>query len=245
MNNDTDTKNNSTKGSNANLVLSFLVTLIVIGLIIGFIISLVKHTYWLTVVTAGCFLLSLDSILFMSELEKKRKRSFVFPFIILFVGICTVICGIILKADPESFKRIALKYAPYAVLLLFVLIGLLLIVSAFTEPKRMLRYCTEKVTGVCVDYKMSISANSNRNMSRAPVYEFSYNGETRRIAESTFSNFANPQIGDEREIYIDAESLDEVYEPIRAAKLSKFTCLIGMLFAAAALFGLVMTLILR
>ena len=233
MNNDTDTKNNSTKGSNAILVLSFLVTLIVIGLIIGFIISLVKHTYWLTVVTAGCFLLSLDSILFMSELEKKRKRSFVFPFIILFVGICTVICGIILKAEP------------YAVLLLFVLIGLLLIVSAFTEPKRMLRYCTEKVTGVCVDYKMSISANSNRNMSRAPVYEFSYNGETRRIAESTFSNFANPQIGDEREIYIDTESLDEVYEPIRAAKLSKFTCLIGMLFAAAALFGLVMTLILR
>ena len=109
----------------------------------------------------------------------------------------------------------------------------------------MLKYCTEKVMGVCVDYKMSIASGSNRNMSRAPIYEFSYNGETHRIAENTFSNFANPQVGDEREIFIDPESLDEIYEPVRAAQLSKITCIIGIIFSAVALFGLVMTLIFR
>ncbi len=35
-----------------------------------------------------------------------------------------------------------------------------------------------------------------------PIYEFYYAGETHCIAESTYSNFANPQIGEKREIYV-------------------------------------------
>lgn len=197
-------KNEREKKSNKRIWLSCLVTLIALTVIAGFIISLVMHIYWLTVTIAGCFLLSLDSILLIGEFEKQRKRNFTFPLIILAAGVCAVICGIMLKIDPDGFKNFALKYTP------------------------------------CVDFQVSLTASRGRRRSRAPIYEFYYAGETHRIAESTYSNFANPQIGEEREIYVDTESLDEIYEPIRSRKLSIMTCGLGICFVAMALLGLIM-----
>lgn len=233
-------KNEREKKSNKRIWLSCLVTLIVLTVIAGFIISLVTHIYWLTVTIAGCFLLSLDSILLIGEFEKQRKRNFTFPLIILVAGVCAVICGIMLKIDPDGFKNFALKYTPLAGLLLFLFSGIGIILSALTEPTRKRRYCTEKVTGVCVDFQVSLTASRGRRRSRAPIYEFYYAGETHRIVESTYSNFANPQIGEEREIYVDTESLDEIYEPIRSRKLSIMTCGLGICFVAMALLGLIM-----
>ncbi len=98
----------------------------------------------------------------------------------------------------------------------------------------------EKVMGVCVDLQVGLTASSGRRRSHVPIYEFYYAGETHRIAESTYSNFANPQIGEKREIYVDTESLDEIYEPIRSRKLNIMTCGLGICFAAMALLGLFM-----
>lgn len=94
--------------------------------------------------------------------------------------------------------------------------------------------------GVCVDLQVCLTASSGRRRSRVPIYEFYYAGETHRIAESTYSNFANPQIGEKREIYVDTESLDEIHEPIRSHKLNIMTCGFGICFAAMALLGLFM-----
>lgn len=71
-----DDKNEQEKKSNTGSWASCLVTLIVLAVIEGFIISLVIHIYWLTVMIAGCFLLALDSILLIGEFEKKTKKKF-------------------------------------------------------------------------------------------------------------------------------------------------------------------------
>lgn len=238
-------KNGREKKSNKGIWLSCLVTLIVLAVIAGFIISLVTHIYWLTVTIAGCFLLSLDSILLIGEFEKQRKRNFIFPLIILSAGVCAFICGIMLKIDPDGFKEFALKYAPLAGLLLFLFSGIGIIVSALTESTRKRRYCTGKVMGVCVDLQVGLTASSGHRRSRAPVYEFYYAGGTHRIAESTYSNFANPQIGAKREISVDTESLDEIYEPIRSRKLNIMTCGLGICFTAMALLGLIMVYVVK
>lgn len=238
-----DNKNEQEKKSDKGVWASCLVTLIVLAVIAGFIISLVTHIYWLTVMIAGCFLLSLDSILFIGEFEKQRKRNFLFPFIIFAAGVCAVICGIMLRIDPDGFKDFALKYTPFAVLILFLFSGIGIILSALTEPMRKRRYCTEKITGVCVDLQVGITASSGRHRSHVPIYEFYYAGGTHRIAESTYSNFANPQIGEKREIYVDTESLDEIYEPIRSRKLNIMTCGLGVCFVAMVLLGLIMCML--
>ncbi len=62
-----DDKNEVEQKSKKGVLLSCLVMLIVLVLIAGFIISLVTHIYWLTVMIAGGFLLSLDSILLIGE----------------------------------------------------------------------------------------------------------------------------------------------------------------------------------
>lgn len=233
-------KKEQEKKSNTGIWASCLVTLIVLAVIAGFIISLVTHIYWLTVMIAGCFLLVPDSILLIEEFEKQRKRNFIFPLIIFAAGGCAVICGIMVKIDPDGFKDFALNNTPLAVLLLFLCSGIGIIVSALTEPTRKRRYCTEKVMGVCVDLQVGLTASSGHRRSRVPIYEFYYAGETHRIAESTYSNFANPQIGEKREIYVDTESLDKIYEPIRSRKLNIMTCGLGICFAAMALLGLFM-----
>lgn len=238
-------KDEQEKKSNKGVWGSCLITLIVLAVIAGFIISLVTHIYWLTVMIAGCFLLALDSILLIGEFEKQRKRNFIFPLIIFAAGICAVICGIMLKIDPDGFKAFALKYTPFAVLLLFFFSGIGIILSALTEPIRKRRYCTEKVTGVCVDLQVSLTASHGRRRSRVPIYEFYHAGEIHRIAENTYSNFANPQIGEEREIYVDAESLDEIYEPIRSRRIGRMYCGLGICFAAMALLGLVMVYVVQ
>ena len=64
---------------------SFL-TLVVNVLILGFIITVKKHIYWLAVIIGGVFLLVVDLVMFMKEFEKERKRNFLLPIITCIVG---------------------------------------------------------------------------------------------------------------------------------------------------------------
>ncbi len=74
----------------------------------------------------------------------------------------------------------------------------------------------------------------------APIYEFYYEGGLYRITENIFTNFGNPKLDDERELYVDTESLDQIYEPIRADVINKMTGILGGIFAAMSLFDLYM-----
>lgn len=62
----------------------------------------------------------------------------------------------------------------------------------------------------------------------------------RTNVESAYSNFANPQIGKKRKIYVETESLDEIFELIHSYKLNITTCGLGICVVAMALLGLFM-----
>ena len=213
--------------------LSILSGAAVMAGIIGFILSLVRHVYWLSILLAGGFLLLLSGILLHEECARERKRSFLFPLLLSAAGVITAVCGILLKTQPEATAAFFNAHAPELVLPLLSAAGFGMIASALTEQKRKLRYCTEQVTAVCTELRHS-------GKSRAPVYTFSYAGAEHQIAESSYTNFANPAVGETREIYIDPVSLDELYEPIRAKAVRRFTFLFGCCFAALPLFGLFM-----
>ncbi len=50
----------------------------------------------------------------------------------------------------------------------------------------------------------------------------------------------NPEIGEVRESYVNAVSLNEIYEPVRATKLNILNYVLGFSFAGAALLGIVL-----
>lgn len=188
-------------------MVSFLVTLITLAVIAGFIITLVTHTYWLSLIIAGCIILILESFFGVIELKKTRKQKILFPIVNGIVGLCFVISGMILKTDPDGLTKFFDENVPLACLLLFLIAGIALILHALTEPRWKRRYCTEKVTGTCVELQRGYTHKGYK--ASAPVYEFNYAGGVHRIAESSYSRFANPKIGEEREIYVDVEAFDE------------------------------------
>lgn len=59
-------------------MVSFGVTLILLAVIAGFIITLVTHTYWLSLIIAGCIILILESFFGVIELKKQESGRFYF-----------------------------------------------------------------------------------------------------------------------------------------------------------------------
>ena len=49
----------------------------------------------------------------------------------------------------------------------------------------------------------------------------------------------NPPEGEKRELYVDTETMDEIYEPIRAGKFRKFTYGLGVCFIIFPILGLI------
>ena len=74
----------------------------------------------------------------------------------------------------------------------------------------------------------------------APIYKFYLGEEEYCIAEKSYSRFFNPPEGEKRELYVDTETMDEIFEPIRAGKLRKFTYGLGFCFTVIPIVGLIM-----
>ena len=67
MDNEFDTNNQQKRESPLKIVVDSFLTLVVIVLIIGFLFTLEKHMYWLTVSIAGVFLWVIDIVMFARE----------------------------------------------------------------------------------------------------------------------------------------------------------------------------------
>lgn len=215
------------------LLKNILLMLLVLGLIAGFVISLVTHTYWVTLLTAGGFLLLLDAVLWSTELEKTRKRSLLFPLLLLAAAVLLIVCGILMKTVPDQLASFFETYAPDCVMLLCAAVGAGIITAALTEPKRKLLVCTEPVTAVCSEL---LPHQNKSGRTYAPVYEFQLNGKTCRVADTLFTASGNPEPGETRQIYADPVSADEIYDPARSANARKWLYVFGICLIALPLF---------
>lgn len=240
MDNEFGTKNQKKRESLLKVVVDSFLTLVVIVLIVGFMLAFVKHIYWLATIIGGAFLLVIDIVMFTREFEKERKRNFLLPIITCIIGIVMVLCGTMLKKNPEMVKAFILKHVLLFGMLLFLSIGVGLLLYAITEPRRKRRYCTLRVFGECCGFATKFSSSRGGHRVYAPIYKFYFGEEEYCVAEKSYSGFFNPPEGEKRELFVDAETMDEIYEPIRAGKLRKFTYGLGFCFTALSIFGLLM-----
>ncbi len=240
MDNEFETKNPKKRESLLKVFVDSFLTLVVIVLIVGFLFTLEKHIYWLTVIIGGAFLLVIDIVMFAREFEKDRKRNFLLPVITCLIGSVTAFCGAMLKKDPEMVKAFVSKHILLLGMLLLLSIGVGLLFCAITEPRRKKRYCTVRVFGECCGFATKFSSSRGGHRVHAPIYKFHFGEEEYCIAEKSFSRFFNPLEGEKRELYVDTETMDEIYEPIRAGKLRKFTYGLGFCFTVIPIVGLIM-----
>ena len=239
MNNEFGTKNQKKRESLLKVVVDSFLTLVVIVLIVGFMLAFVKHIYWLATIIGGAFLLVIDIVMFTREFEKERKRNFLLPIIMCIIGIVMVLCGTMLKKDPEMLKTFVSKHILLLGMLLLLSIGVGLLFYAITEPRRKRRYCTLRVFGECCGFATKFSSSRGGHRVHAPIYKFYLGEEEYCIAEKSYSRFFNPPEGEKRELYVDTETMDEIYEPIRAGKLRKFTYGLGGCFIIFPILGLI------
>lgn len=239
MDNEFGTKNQQRRESLLKVFVDSFLTLVVVVLIVGFMLAIVKHIYWLATIIGGAFLLVIDIVMFTREFEKERKRNFLLAMLTCIIGIVMVLCGIMLRKDPAWVKAFVMKYAlPFAMLLLLS-IGVGLLLFAITEPRRKRRYCTLRVFGECCGFATKFSSSRGGHRVHAPIYKFYYGEEEYCVAEKTYSGFFNPLEGEKRELYVDAETMDEIFEPIRSGKLRKFTYGLGFCFIVFPILGLI------
>ena len=239
MDNEFGTKDQQKRESLLKVFVDSFLTLVVIVLIVGFMIAFVKHIYWLATIIGGAFLLVIDIVMFTREFEKERKRNFLLPIITCIIGIVMVLCGMMLKKDSEMVKAFVLKHILLFAMLLLLSIGVGLLLSAITQPRRKRRYCTVRVFGECCGFATKFSSSRGGHRVHAPIYKFYLGEEEYCIAEKSYSRFFNPPEGEKRELYVDTETMDEIYEPIRAGKLRKFTYGLGFCFTVIPIVGLI------
>ena len=239
MDNEFGTKNQKKRESLLKVVVDSFLTLVAIVLIVGFMIAFVKHIYWLATIIGGAFLLVIDIVMFTREFEKERQRNFLLPIITCIIGIVMVLCGTILRKAPAWVKVFVMKYALLFAMLLLLSIGIGLLFYVITEPRRKRRYCTVRVFGECCGFATKFSSSRGGRRVHAPIYKFYLGEEEYCVAEKSYSRFFNPPEGEKRELYVDTETMDEIYEPIRAGKLRKFTYGLGVCFIIFPILGLI------
>ncbi len=239
MDNEFEKSNQQKRESPLKVVVDSFLTLVVIVLIVGFMLAFVKHIYWLAVIIGGAFLLVIDIVMFTREFEKERKRNFLLPMIMCVIGVGTIFCGKMLKDDSELVKAFVSEYALLFAMLLFLSIGVGVVLFAITEPRRKKRYCTVRVFGECCGFATKFSSSRGGHRVHAPIYKFYLGEEEYYVAEKSYSGFFNPPEGEKRELFVDAETMDEIYEPIRAGKLRKFTYGLGFCFIIFPILGLI------
>jgi len=245
MDNDFKTNNGQKQESLLKIVVDSFLTLVVIVLIVGFLLTFAKHIYWLTVIISGTFLLVVDIVMFTREFEKDRKRNFLLPIITCIIGMVMVLCGVLLKKDIAWLEAFVMKYGLLFAMFLLMSVGVGMLIFAITEPNRKRRYCTVRVFGECVGFGTKFSSSRGGHRVHAPIYEFHFGEEMHCVAERKFSRFANPQEGEKRELYVDVETMDEIFEPIRAGKLRISVYARGFCLVAVSIIGLYMMYVVR
>lgn len=240
MDKDFETNNEQKQEYPLKIVVDSFLTLVVIVLIVGFLLAFAKRIYWLMVISGGAVLLVVDLVMFMREFEKDRKRYFLLPIITCFIGIVTVLCGVMLKKDIAWLKAFVMKYGLLFAMLLLFGVGAGMLIFAITEPNRKRRYCTVRVFGECVGFSTKFSSSGGGHRVHAPIYKFFFGEEEYFVEEKAFSRYANPQEGEKRELFVDTETMDEIFEPIRAGKLRISVYARGLCLVAVSMIGLYM-----
>lgn len=153
-----------------------------------------------------------------------------------FLPVVATICGVLMliygffKLLGSSEAQSSLDRAGNTLLPFIIMaIGIGLIIGYAISINSLKKRYTISVQAKCIQLVIPRSNRGSPRM-RAPIYEYWYNGETRRTFNPFFSNRGNPAIDEVREIYVSHDDDGGYYEPSRTKTNFIFTILLGAFF---------------
>ena len=142
-----------------------------------------------------------------------NRKAKPYPFILLvfpLAGIALLVCGICILTKGEIALAMLDQYAPYILIWIFPLAGIIMIASAVGKIRYLKRVCTQAVQAKCIDIESASAAGAHRRKHvTMPVYSISYNGEEKILRKGMYTNLNYFEIGAYYGIYINPENPDE------------------------------------
>lgn len=171
-----------------------------------------------------------------------KSKNYVF-IIMPVAGLAVAAISLIFTLGDAAAKEATLAAIPLAALGLFMLVGVLLVVSELTYISTKKKNCTEKVTAECVilKYHWMHTKNSRRVKVYCPVYKYYFNGVEYIAEEDTYTNVKIPRLHDEVDIFICPDEPYDIYRPLKGRSAIPLT--IGAAFFLASLVGFYFLLI--
>ena len=200
-----DNQNNNPKG----IIIGMLCLIWGLGSIAAmlFCSKLENHT-GILLVLLGQFFLVIGLIAVICNRKAKP-----YPFIVLvfpLVGIALLVCGICILTKGEVVLSMLNQYAPYILIWIFPLAGIMMIAGTLGKIRYLKQVCTQEVQAKCVDIESASAAGTHRRKHvTMPVYSISYNGEEKLLRKGMYTNLNHFEIGAYYNIRINPSNPDE------------------------------------
>ena len=186
-----DNQNNNPKG----IIIGMLCLIWGLGSIAAmlFCSKLENHT-GILLVLLGQFFLVIGLIAVICNRKAKP-----YPFIVLvfpLAGIALLVCGIYILTKGEIALSMLDQYAPYILIWIFPLAGIMMIAGTLGKIRYLKQVCTQEVQAKCVDIESASAAGTHRRKHvTMPVYSISYNGEEKLLRKGMYTNLNHFEIG--------------------------------------------------
>ncbi len=212
------------------------IVLAVILLIVLLIAHKILHTKWMAACAFGTMFLFCGIAIAKQE-RKSPKPQWRLPVLCFSISAVSIVSGFLQLLSSVFHIEVLPNDKRFgdcttAVLFLAAGIGILAYLAAGLVHKK--RYCTERVEALCTD----LIRKRSRHIVYTPVYEYFYGGTTHQVHDTTASDFANPNIGDTRFIYIDPEHHDEMLDPKRQLRVVLLPAVLALFLIGIAVWVL-------
>lgn len=157
-------------------------------------------------------------------------------FVFSIVGFFMMACGFLWQIGADAMRDWVANMVPLLLLGLFLVVGILIVISALIGKNRQSQ-CTIAVVGKCVEVKWTYrSSGDSGTMFYCPVYEYTYNGQIYTGCEEVYVAENGVAEGEYREIFINPEQPEQIYEKGRGEAANTILLCLGLLFIAMSTF---------
>lgn len=154
--------------------------------------------------------------------KPKHAPILLFPL----VGAGAIIGGFIMQYGSEELKEKSLAAVPFIFIILFAVIGVGLIIAGLYTSLYLKLVCRECVNAECIE--VLETRNSHGGTAWCPVYSYYYNGQYYKVSNDVYTNTMYPSVGQQYELYINANNPMQFYEPQNYRGTGIFMIILGL-----------------
>lgn len=170
--------------------------------------------------------------------EAKNKKFNPIALVFAIVGLAGIVATLILYFGAETMISFLDKNMPYILMALFLVVGIILVISAVSKYLGRKKRCSYMVTAKCIEIR---EMANDGHMLACPVYEIYYEGKTIKLCDNVYSNTLDIRVGDEKEIMINPDKPKEYFSPEDMLGSSLVIGIIGFVIVLVMIFAIVMT----